>query len=277
MAAGDDAARRAELKGYLGAITSDLRQWAEWAKETGALDVPAAERAPVPRQVVAPRRQPEREPQRQPQQPHQRQQQQHRQQQQARPPQPRPASAGESLEAIRSDLGICTRCALSQGRTKIVFGVGDPNADLVIVGEAPGRSEDLTGEPFVGRAGALLNRMLEAIGLGRESVYICNVLKCRPPNNRDPQPVEVATCSPFMHRQLESIAPRVILTVGRFASVNIIGRDASMGQLRRETASLRGIPIVATYHPAYLLCTPLAKRQTWEDLLRVRDLMARAE
>jgi len=186
---------------------------------------------------------------------------------------PSPGTGRETLDAIRADLGICTRCALSQGRKNIVFGVGNPAAELVIVGEAPGRNEDLTGEPFVGRAGALLNRMLQAIGLDRNTVYICNVLKCRPPNNRDPMPDEIATCSPFMHRQLDSIAPRAILTVGRFASVNIMGRDASMGELRRSTGSIRGIPVVATYHPAYLLRNPSAKRKTWDDLLRVRDLL----
>ena len=197
-----------------------------------------------------------------------------------RPAPPRPAAqedGRETLDDIRTDLGDCTRCGLSADRTQIVFGVGNPDADLVIVGEGPGYHEDRTGEPFVGRAGQLLNRMLQAIDLQRRDVYICNVVKCRPPNNRDPEPPEVAACSPFMHRQLQSIQPRAILTVGSFASRTVLGVDSSVGKLRREVHSVLSIPVVATYHPAYLLRTPRMKRTVWEDLLRVRALLRNEE
>ena len=141
------------------------------------------------------------------------------------------------------------------------------------MGEAPGRDEDLTGEPFVGRSGQLLTRMLAAIGLRRDEAYICNVLKCRPPQNRDPAPDELATCSPFVIRQVQAIEPRVILTVGRFASQTVLGSEESMGRMRGQTHSWQGFPVVPTYHPAYLLRNPAAKRDAWEDLLRVRALL----
>jgi DNA polymerase len=151
--------------------------------------------------------------------------------------------------------------------------VGSETADLVIMGEAPGRDEDLTGEPFVGRSGQLLTRMLAAIGLRRDEAYICNVLKCRPPQNRDPAPDELATCSPFVIRQVQAIEPRVILTVGRFASQTVLGSEESMGRMRGQTHSWQGFPVVPTYHPAYLLRNPAAKGDAWEDLLRVRALL----
>ena len=186
---------------------------------------------------------------------------------------PPSSHGGESLEQIRHDLGACTRCKLHAGRSNIVFGVGAATADLLIVGEGPGYHEDRTGEPFVGRAGRLLNRMLAAIGLERRTVYICNVVKCRPPNNRDPEPDEVAACSPFMHRQIASIKPKVIMTVGSFAGRSVLGMDGSVGKLRSEVRSFQDIPVVATYHPAYLLRTPRMKRTVWEDLLKVRDIL----
>ena len=188
----------------------------------------------------------------------------------------RPASSGadgEGLAANRQELGNCQRCGLHQGRQNIVFGVGPDKADVVVIGEAPGRNEDITGEPFVGRAGKLLNRMLESIGLKREAVYISNVIKCRPPQNRDPEAMEIASCSPFLHRQLKALEPKVILTVGRFAGQNIVGSEASMGELRKEIRSMNGIPVVPTYHPAYLLRNPGMKRAAWEDLCKVQELL----
>jgi len=162
---------------------------------------------------------------------------------------------------------------LHEGRRNIVFGVGRPSADLVVVGEAPGRDEDLSGEPFVGRSGQLLTRMLAAIGVPREDAYICNVLKCRPPRNRDPEASEIATCSPFLARQIAAIAPKVIITTGRFASQTVLGLDLNMGQLRGTVRSFEGVPVVPMYHPAYLLRNPSAKRQTYADLLQVKSLM----
>ncbi len=181
------------------------------------------------------------------------------------------------MDAVRADLGECTRCGLHQGRRNIVFGVGNPNAEVVVVGEAPGRDEDLTGEPFVGRSGQLLTRMLAAIGVARQEAYICNVLKCRPPRNRDPEPGEVATCSPFMTRQITLIAPKVIITTGRFASQSVLGLDMSMGRMRGTLRSFCGIPVVPMYHPAYLLRNPSAKRAAYEDLLQVKALLATPE
>jgi DNA polymerase len=184
-----------------------------------------------------------------------------------------PKTGAEDLAAIRADLGDCRRCKLCEGRTNIVFGVGSPSARLVVVGEGPGFHEDRTGEPFVGRAGQLLTRMLAAIGLRRDEVYIANVVKCRPPENRDPQPDEIAACSPFLVRQLEAIAPDLIVTVGRFSSQVICGLDVSIGRLRGTVRSFRGVPVVVTYHPAYLLRNPAAKRQAWEDLLVARAVL----
>jgi len=177
------------------------------------------------------------------------------------------------LAALRAELGDCTRCALHQSRKNLVFGVGSESADLVILGEAPGRDEDLTGAPFVGRSGQLLTRMLAAIGLHRDQVYISNVLKCRPPQNRDPAPDEIATCSPFMIRQVHALEPRVVMTLGRFASQRVLGSEDSMGRLRGQTHLWEGLPVVPSYHPAYLLRNPVAKREAWDDLLRVRALL----
>lgn len=204
----------------------------------------------------------------------------------APPPAPRPPrppiapiaapprdGATESLATVHTSLGDCRRCRLHEGRKHIVFGIGDPSAPLVLVGEAPGQQEDLTGEPFVGRSGQLLNRMLACIGLTRSEVYICNVIKCRPPQNRDPLLDEIATCSPFLHRQLNAIAPRVIMTLGRFAGTNVTGTDTSLGELRKSNWSWQGIPVVASYHPSYLLRTPKMKRAAWEDFLAVRTLL----
>lgn len=190
------------------------------------------------------------------------------------PPPSTPVGQGEAgLKQVRDELGDCQRCRLAKDRKQIVYGVGNPNADLVLVGEAPGQQEDLTGEPFVGRAGQLLTRMLATIGLGRDQVYICNVIKCRPPQNRDPLPDEVGSCSPFLHRQIRAVDPKVIMTLGRFAATTVVGVDGNLGELRKRLGSWNGVPIVPTYHPSYLLRTPHMKRAAWEDLLVVRRLL----
>jgi DNA polymerase len=167
-------------------------------------------------------------------------------------------------ERVRS----CTRCALHAGRTQTVFGVGDRQAEWLVVGEAPGAEEDRRGEPFVGRAGQLLTAMLESLGLRREQVYIANILKCRPPNNRDPQPAEVACCEPYLHRQIALLRPKLILAVGRIAAHNLLKIDTPLGRMRghRYTYGPSGIPVAVTYHPAYLLRTPQDKRKAWQDL-----------
>lgn len=179
------------------------------------------------------------------------------------------ASLRETLVAIRNDLGECQRCGLAASRTQLVYGVGNPSARLVLVGEAPGREEDLKGEPFVGEAGRLLDRILLAMGMRREDVYICNVLKCRPPNNRDPQPEEVATCEAFLIRQIAAIGPQVIVGLGRFAVHSLLKSRVPISQLRGEWQSFQGIPLMPTYHPAYLLRNPEGKRDVWTDMKEV--------
>ena len=169
-------------------------------------------------------------------------------------------------------LGDCSRCKLHRSRTNIVFGVGSARADLVFVGEGPGGEEDRQGEPFVGKAGQLLTKMIGAMGLSREDVYICNVVKCRPPNNRDPQADEVAACEPFLKQQLATLSPKVIVTLGRYATQTLLQQDTPMGQLRGTWASYEGIPVMPTFHPAYLLRSPLKKREVWVDL---QEVMAR--
>ena len=173
------------------------------------------------------------------------------------------------LESLAVAVAACTRCDLYQARTQTVFGVGDPHADWLIIGEAPGAEEDRRGEPFVGRAGSLLNAMLRAIGLSREQVYIANILKCRPPGNRDPRPEEVALCSSYLAAQVNMIAPRIILALGRIAAQNLLGLSTPIGKMRgqRYTYGESAIPVVVTYHPAYLLRSPQEKRKTWQDLL----------
>ncbi|MCL4315701.1 MAG: uracil-DNA glycosylase, partial [Gammaproteobacteria bacterium] len=175
----------------------------------------------------------------------------------------------ETLE--RTVLG-CTRCALHLSRTQAVFGVGNHNAQWMVIGEAPGADEDRQGEPFVGRAGQLLNSMLKAIGLAREEVHITNIVRCRPPGNRDPLPEEAATCEPYLKRQIELIKPRIILALGRIAAQNLLKTDIKIGALRGKRHVYPGteIPLVVTYHPAYLLRSPLEKRKAWDDLQLAR-------
>ncbi len=182
---------------------------------------------------------------------------------------PKPVAAMDwnALEACVRD---CTACALHRTRTQTVFGVGNRAASWMVIGEAPGEQEDLKGEPFVGRAGQLLNEMLRAVGLARESVYIANILKCRPPQNRDPQPNEAAACEAFLLRQLALIQPRIILALGRVAAQNLLKTDTPIGKLRGSVHRYGGVPLVVTYHPAYLLRSPLEKRKAWDDLLLAR-------
>jgi uracil-DNA glycosylase len=172
-------------------------------------------------------------------------------------------------ESLEARAGACTRCPLHGGRTRVVFGVGDRRADWLIVGEAPGAEEDRRGEPFVGRAGKLLDAMLLAVGLARRQVYIANVVKCRPPENRDPRPEEAASCAPFLERQIELLRPKVMLAVGKVAAQRLLGMDAPVGQLRGRIHRYgpAGIPLVVTWHPAYLLRRPEAKAGAWRDLV----------
>ena len=181
--------------------------------------------------------------------------------------------AGLGWEALRERVLCCERCRLHQTRTQGVFGVGDPRAELMLIGEAPGAEEDRRGEPFVGRAGKLLDEMLHAIGLSREAVYITNVLKSRPPNNRDPQPDEVAACEPYLRRQLELVAPCVILALGRIAAQYLLKSTQPLGRLRGEWHGYgpRSTPLRVTYHPAYLLRSPADKHKAWQDLKHVRQ------
>ena len=183
------------------------------------------------------------------------------------------ATATETLDAIRSDLGECTRCKLHAGRTTLVFGVGNPDANLVFVGEAPGRDEDLQGIPFVGRAGQLLTKIIGSIGLTRDEVYIANVVKCRPPGNRDPAPGEVETCEPFLFRQLDVIRPKVVVALGAFAIHTLLGTDRAISRLRGQVYEYRGAKLVPTFHPAFLLRSPDRKRDVWEDMKKVRALL----
>jgi uracil-DNA glycosylase len=187
--------------------------------------------------------------------------------------------ATDALAAIRADIGECTRCPLhAQGRRQIVFGVGNPTADLMFVGEAPGADEDIQGEPFVGRAGQLLTKIIESIGLARSDVYIANVIKCRPPGNRNPEPVEVATCKPFLFQQIDTIRPKVIVALGTFAAQALLETDTPISRLRGRVQPFRGgIKLVPTFHPAFLLRSPDRKRDVWEDMKLVRGLLSESD
>ena len=184
-------------------------------------------------------------------------------------------SQADALIAIRTDLGDCTRCKLhTLGRKQIVYGVGNPSADLMFVGEAPGADEDIQGEPFVGRAGQLLTKIIEAIGLRRADVYIANVIKCRPPGNRNPEPDEVEQCEPFLFRQIDTIKPKVIVALGKFAAQCLLRTTDPITRLRGREFKYRDAILIPTYHPAYLLRTPSAKRDVWEDMKKVRSILA---
>jgi uracil-DNA glycosylase family 4 len=259
------SALRREYLAALGLETWVVRAKAPHARETAppdALapsDVPAPHQMPAPHQVPAPR--------------------------EVLTPRdagaPRDSSAareaGVDWPELRARVAACTRCTLCNTRTQTVFGVGNPAADWLIVGEAPGADEDRQGEPFVGRAGQLLNSMLRAIGLAREQVYIANVLKCRPPGNRDPSASEAAECLPYLEQQIALLKPKIMLAVGRIASQNLLRTDVTLGRLRQQVHrfGLSQVPLVVTYHPAYLLRTPTDKRKAWEDLKFAREVCAR--
>jgi uracil-DNA glycosylase family 4 len=181
--------------------------------------------------------------------------------------------ANDTLLKVREDLGECTRCKLHSTRHKIVFGDGNPKAELVFVGEGPGADEDAQGLPFVGRAGKLLTQMIEAMGLQRKDVYICNVVKCRPPENRQPEEDEVSTCSPFLLRQIDTIAPKVIVCLGAVAAKTLLQTNRGISQFRGEWLEFRGRKLLATYHPAYLLRNPPAKSEVWKDLQKVMAVL----
>ncbi len=179
----------------------------------------------------------------------------------------------DTFQIIRETIGDCTRCKLHKARTNIVFGVGSMKAELVFVGEGPGHDEDIKGEPFVGRAGKLLTQMIEAMGLRREDVYICNVVKCRPPENRLPEKDEITTCSPFLFRQIDVIRPKVICCLGSCASQTLLQTTQGISRFRGEWFDFRGSKLIATYHPAYLLRNPSAKSEVWKDLQKVMAVL----
>ncbi|HHT9137773.1 MAG TPA: uracil-DNA glycosylase [Candidatus Wunengus sp. YC60] len=177
------------------------------------------------------------------------------------------------LEELKNEMLACHKCPLGKTRTNLVFGVGDPMARLMFVGEAPGRDEDLQGEPFVGRAGQLLTKIIEAIGLKRSDVYIANVLKCRPPENRNPLPEEIVLCMPYLIKQIEVIQPKVLCALGTFAAQTLLNTKAPVGTLRGKFHEYKGIPMMVTYHPAYLLRNPNDKAKVWDDMKKVRDFL----
>jgi DNA polymerase len=185
------------------------------------------------------------------------------------------AGAGETLEEISAELGECGRCQLGRTRTNLVFGVGNPHARIVFVGEAPGRDEDLQGEPFVGEAGKLLTRIIQAMGFERGDVYICNVLKCRPPGNRDPLPEEVESCGSFMLRQIMVIKPDVVVALGKFAAQTLLQTKDIISRLRGSFHDYHGIPLMPTFHPSALLRDPAKKREVWEDMQQVMKLLGK--
>jgi DNA polymerase len=183
-------------------------------------------------------------------------------------------NATAALAAVRADIGDCTRCKLhTLGRQQIVFGVGNPHAELMFVGEAPGADEDVQGIPFVGRAGQLLTKIIEAIDLSRDDVYIANVIKCRPPGNRNPEPDEIATCEPFLFQQIDVIKPKVIVTLGKFAAQTLLRTEEPISRIRGRIFDYRGAKLIPTFHPAYLLRNPTSKREVWEDMKAVRRLL----
>lgn len=182
----------------------------------------------------------------------------------------------ESLVAVREDLGVCTRCKLHGGRTNLVFGTGSPTAEVMFVGEGPGAEEDLQGEPFVGRAGQLLTKMIAAMGFRREDVYIANVVKCRPPGNRNPEPDEIQACEGFLRRQIAAIRPKVIVALGKFAAQTLLRDETPISRLRGRWAEYEGVRLMPTFHPAYLLRSPEEKKKAWEDLQLVMKELGRS-
>lgn len=183
------------------------------------------------------------------------------------------ASNKKKLDQLRELIGDCTRCRLSEGRTNLVFGVGNPDADLMFIGEGPGRDEDLQGEPFVGRAGQLLTRIIEAMGYKRKDVFIANIVKCRPPQNRNPAPDEAATCIPFLIGQIEIIQPKVIVCLGSVAAQFLLQTEQKITSLRGNFHEWNGVPVMPTYHPAFLLRNPNMKKPVWEDMQKVMEVL----
>jgi uracil-DNA glycosylase len=183
------------------------------------------------------------------------------------------ARAQSSLQVLQSEAAVCTRCRLHEGRSTVVFGEGNPNADVMVVGEAPGQEEDRTGRPFVGQGGKLLDLLLMTAGFPRASVYICNTLKCRPPNNRNPLPDEMEHCSSYLHGQIDAVAPRALIAVGKFAAQALLNSEESIGRLRGQVHSYRGIPLIVTYHPAYILRSPQQGRVAWQDFQLLRQVL----
>jgi uracil-DNA glycosylase family 4 len=186
-----------------------------------------------------------------------------------------PADLPRGLTDLAKQAGACTRCGLSERRTKVVFGDGAGASGLMLIGEGPGRNEDETGIPFVGRAGKLLDRITAAAGFQRSELYITNIVKCRPPGNRDPRPEEVLSCRPYLNRQIEAMTPRLVVAVGRPSAQSLLRTELPLTRLRGRVHALGGIPVVVTYHPAYLLRSPAQKARAWEDWRRIRDLLAR--
>ncbi len=184
-----------------------------------------------------------------------------------------PASLNDSLEAIRADLKDCRRCKLAPGRKNIVFGSGNPNVELMFVGEAPGADEDEQGLPFVGRAGQLLTKIIEAMGMNRGDVFICNILKCRPPGNRNPETDEIAACEQFLFRQIAVVRPKIICALGAYGAQTLLKTSEAIGRLRGRLLDYRGLKLVATFHPAYLLRNPMEKRKVWEDMQLIRKYL----
>jgi len=187
-----------------------------------------------------------------------------------------PGAAGMDWDELRQTVAGCTRCELAGSRTQTVFGVGDPAADWMIIGEAPGAEEDRRGEPFVGRAGQLLDEMLRAVGLARDKVFIANILKCRPPNNRDPKVAEMAACRDYLMQQIQLLQPKIILAVGRIAAQSLLESDDPVGRMRGRVNDFDGVPLVVTYHPAYLLRSPSQKQKSWDDLCLAMTALAEA-
>ena len=183
------------------------------------------------------------------------------------------SSARGSLQVLQNEASSCKRCRLHETRSTVVFGEGNPNADVMVVGEAPGQEEDRTGRPFVGQGGKLLDLLLMTAGFPRESVYICNTLKCRPPQNRNPLPDEMEHCSSYLHGQIDAVAPRALIAVGKFAAQALLNSEESIGRLRGQVHSYRGIPLVVTYHPAYILRSPQHGRVAWQDFQLLRQVL----
>jgi DNA polymerase len=185
-------------------------------------------------------------------------------------------SGAEALAAIRADIGDCTRCKLhALGRRQVVFGVGNPDADLMFIGEAPGADEDVQGIPFVGRAGQLLTKMIGAMGFDRDDVYIANVIKCRPPGNRNPEPDEIGTCEPFLFQQIDAVQPKVIVALGAFAARTLLKTIDPISRLRGRVFQYHGVPLVPTFHPSFLLRSPQYKREAWDDLKKALAILGR--